>query len=141
MGGKAGENPAALRAAVFSLSSKSLRGGGAFKPPPPAGRGLKYAPTRTTSLRKKDTREIGLTIPIANAGLWCNWVGRLETEDLPTLAQVTKLGAEGGKLNLRETGCSLYLVVGEHVFVESVLSVLNSWIKYYTPHTAGGCKV
>ena len=38
-GGKVGENPAALRAAVFSLSSKNLRG--AFKrPPPPAGRGL-----------------------------------------------------------------------------------------------------
>ena len=32
-----GENPAALRAAVFLLSSKNLRG--AFKPPP-AGRGL-----------------------------------------------------------------------------------------------------
>ena len=38
MGGKVGENPAALRAAVFSLSSKNLRGG-AFKHPP-AGRGL-----------------------------------------------------------------------------------------------------
>ena len=37
MGGKVGENPAALRAAVFSLSSKNLRG--AFKRPP-AGRGL-----------------------------------------------------------------------------------------------------
>ena len=37
-----GENSAALRAAVFSLSLKNLRGGGgAFKrPPPPAGRGL-----------------------------------------------------------------------------------------------------
>ena len=36
-----GENPAALRAAVFSLASKNLRG--AFKrPPPPAGRGLTY---------------------------------------------------------------------------------------------------
>ena len=40
-----GENPVALRAAVFSLSSKNLRG--AFKrppppPPPPAGRGLRY---------------------------------------------------------------------------------------------------
>ena len=34
-----GENPAALRAAVFSLASKNLRGGGAFKRPP-AGRGL-----------------------------------------------------------------------------------------------------
>ena len=41
MGGKVGENPAALRAAVFSPSSKNLRGGGgAFKRPPPAGRGL-----------------------------------------------------------------------------------------------------
>ena len=38
MGGKVGENPAALRAAVFSISSKNLRG--AFKRPPPAGRGL-----------------------------------------------------------------------------------------------------
>ena len=33
MGGKVGENLAALRAAVFSLSSKNLRG--AFKRPPP----------------------------------------------------------------------------------------------------------
>ena len=41
MGGKVGENPAALRAAVFSLSSKNLRGG-AFKRPPPAGRGLTW---------------------------------------------------------------------------------------------------
>ena len=32
-GGKVGENPAALRAAVFSLASKNLRG--AFKRPPP----------------------------------------------------------------------------------------------------------
>ena len=35
MGDKVGENPAALRAAVFLLSSKNLRGGGAFKRPPP----------------------------------------------------------------------------------------------------------
>ena len=35
MGGKVGENPAALRAVVFSLSSKNLRGG-AFKRPPPS---------------------------------------------------------------------------------------------------------
>ena len=42
MGGKVGENPAALRAAVFSLSSKNLRGGGGVQTPPPlAGRGLK----------------------------------------------------------------------------------------------------
>ena len=40
MGGKVGENPAALRAAVFSLSSKNLRGGGRSNAPPPAGRGL-----------------------------------------------------------------------------------------------------
>ena len=39
MGGKVGENPAALRAAVFSLSSKNLRGGRS-NAPPPAGRGL-----------------------------------------------------------------------------------------------------
>ena len=37
-GGKVGENPAALRAAVFSLSSKNLRGGGAFKRPPSRAR-------------------------------------------------------------------------------------------------------
>ena len=34
MGGKVGENPGALRAAVFSLSSKNLRGGGVQTPPP-----------------------------------------------------------------------------------------------------------
>ena len=38
-GGKVGENPAALRAAVFSLSSKNLRGEGRSNVPP-AGRGL-----------------------------------------------------------------------------------------------------
>ena len=38
MGGKVGENPAALRAAVFSLSSKTW--GGRSNAPPPAGRGL-----------------------------------------------------------------------------------------------------
>ena len=37
-GGKVGENPAALRAAVFSLSSKNLGGGRSNAPP--AGRGL-----------------------------------------------------------------------------------------------------
>ena len=36
MGGKVGENPAALRAAVFSLSSKNLRGGRSNAPPPPS---------------------------------------------------------------------------------------------------------
>ena len=39
MGDKVGENPAALRTAVFLLSSKNLRGG--VQTPPPAGRGLK----------------------------------------------------------------------------------------------------
>ena len=41
MGGKVGENPAALRAAVFSLSSKNLRGGRSNASP--AGRGLTRA--------------------------------------------------------------------------------------------------
>ena len=36
MGDKVGENPAALRAAVFSISSKNLRGG--LQPPPPPSR-------------------------------------------------------------------------------------------------------
>ena len=38
MGGKQGENPAALRAAVFSLSSKNLRGGGRSNAPPSRAR-------------------------------------------------------------------------------------------------------
>ena len=38
MGGKVGENPAALRAAVFSLSSKNLRGGVQTPPPPSRAR-------------------------------------------------------------------------------------------------------
>ena len=42
MGGQVGENPAPLRAAVFSLSSKNLRGG-VQTPHPPAGRGLKVS--------------------------------------------------------------------------------------------------
>ena len=38
MGGKVGENPAALRAAVFSLASKTWGGGGGrSNAPPPAG--------------------------------------------------------------------------------------------------------
>ena len=40
MGGKVGENPAALRAAVFFAILEKPEGGGAFKCPPPAGRGL-----------------------------------------------------------------------------------------------------
>ena len=39
MGGKVGENPAALRAAVFSLSSKNLSGGAFKRPPPQQGAG------------------------------------------------------------------------------------------------------
>ena len=42
MGGKVGENPAALRAPVFLLSSKNLRGGRS-NASPPAGRGLTFA--------------------------------------------------------------------------------------------------
>ena len=41
MGDKVGENPAALRAAVFLLSAKNRRGG--VQTPPPAGRRLKAA--------------------------------------------------------------------------------------------------
>ena len=41
MGGKLGENPAALRTAVFSLASNNLREGAYKRPPPPAGRRLK----------------------------------------------------------------------------------------------------
>ena len=37
-GDKVGENPAALRAAVFLLSAKNRRGGGVFKHPPPPSR-------------------------------------------------------------------------------------------------------
>ena len=39
MGGKVGENPEALRAGVFSLSSKNLRGGVQTPPPPPSRAG------------------------------------------------------------------------------------------------------
>ena len=40
-GGKVGENPAALRAAVFfAILEKPEGGGGVQTPPPPAGRGL-----------------------------------------------------------------------------------------------------
>ena len=46
MGDKVGENPAALRAAVFfCYPRKTWGGGGAFKRPPPAGRGLRDYPT------------------------------------------------------------------------------------------------
>ena len=46
MGDKVGENPAALRAAVFffAILEKPEGGGGAFKRPPPAGRGLSFSP-------------------------------------------------------------------------------------------------
>ena len=43
MGDKVGENPAALRAAVFLLSAKNHRGGGVFKHPPSRAKvNLKY---------------------------------------------------------------------------------------------------
>ena len=41
MGDKVGENPAALRAAVFFAILEKPEGGGVQTPPPPAGRGLK----------------------------------------------------------------------------------------------------
>ena len=66
MGGKVGENPAALRAAVFSLASKNLRGGGRSNAPPPAGRGLmstwpRYPPipfSRAAPLRLATSRPL-----------------------------------------------------------------------------------
>ena len=44
MGGKVGENPAALRAAVFFFFAilEQPEGGGVQTPPPPAGRGLSF---------------------------------------------------------------------------------------------------
>ena len=43
MGGKVGENPAARSAAVFSLSSKNLRGGGGSNAPPPSRARVNHA--------------------------------------------------------------------------------------------------
>ena len=40
MGDKVGENPAALRAAVFFAILEKPEGGAFKRPPPPAGRGL-----------------------------------------------------------------------------------------------------
>ena len=40
MGGKVGENPAALRAAVFFAILEKTEGGGGVQTPPPAVRGL-----------------------------------------------------------------------------------------------------
>ena len=92
IGGKVGENPAALRAAVFSLASKNLRGGGVQTPPPPAGRGLNHylcisgatgtlvlaahftrtSPSeanRAAALRLENgTRQVGLTPAVAYFG-------------------------------------------------------------------------
>ena len=42
-----GENSAALRAAVFSLASKNLRGGGVQTPPPPSRARVKLAGLRS----------------------------------------------------------------------------------------------
>ena len=60
-----GENPAALRAAVFSLSSKNLRGGRS-NAPPPAGRGLMFRGRRQNNGRKAaDGRQFG-RLPMVN---------------------------------------------------------------------------
>ena len=64
MGVKEGENPAALRAAVFSLSSKNLRG--AFKRPPPAGRGLRE---KSQYARPNPTRPDPMTV-LRSLYLW-----------------------------------------------------------------------
>ena len=72
MGGKVGENPVALRAAVFSLSSKNLRG--AFKRPPPSRARVKLSfpspvghpevPDRTVEGRIYPTRSSVANQPI-----------------------------------------------------------------------------
>ena len=73
MGGKVGENPAALRAAVFSLSSKNLRGGGRSNAPPPAGRGLigeAFFFFNTDNRHPHNTANNTLTSYPAPLGLW-----------------------------------------------------------------------
>ena len=57
MGGKVGENPAALRAAVFLLSSKNLRG--PFKRPPQQGAGINANINIYLGLRLPRTQEPG----------------------------------------------------------------------------------
>ena len=64
MGGKVGENPAALRAAVFSLSSKNLRGGGRSNAaPPPAGRGLRSCDSWNSSWRRQKGSQTAARFP------------------------------------------------------------------------------
>ena len=65
-GGKVGENPAALRAAVFSLSSKNLNGGVQTPPPPSRARvkpyiKLLFASCRTRPPGGKLSQEVCLT--------------------------------------------------------------------------------
>ena len=69
MGGKVGENPAALRAAVFSLSSKNLRGGRS-NAPPPAGRGLTLAGTGHFASFHGTRGGVGTTPPCRFAPDW-----------------------------------------------------------------------
>ena len=71
MGGKVGENPAALRAAVISLSS-----GGVQTPPPPAGRGLIPGPDQVPHFRHRagmclgpGFRQIAMSAMQSSAGL------------------------------------------------------------------------
>ena len=63
MGGKVGENPAALRAAVFSLSSKNLRGG--VQTPPPSRARVNWRSNRSENFTQ-----------YAHAGDLSNGIGR-----------------------------------------------------------------
>ena len=58
MGGKVGENSAALRAAVFSLSSKNLRGGRSNAPPPPSRARVKVFKTLRGEDVPQETRAL-----------------------------------------------------------------------------------
>ena len=53
MGGKVGENPAALRAAVFSLASKNLRG--RSNAPPPKQGAVNTFPSAKNKKEKKES--------------------------------------------------------------------------------------
>ena len=61
-----GENPAALRAAVFSLSSKNLRGGGVQTPPPPSRARVKTPPSRSQSRALLASRYVPNVIHVAD---------------------------------------------------------------------------
>ena len=72
MGSKVGENPAALRAAIFSLSSKNLRG--RSTPPPPSRARVKSISIRSPTLPVLTFVQYihSLTSPATTLGVLCN---------------------------------------------------------------------